>query len=131
MNSDIKTEWIKRLREPGRKQIEGKLHTRYGQCCLGVLCEIAAEQGVVRVEVDDFGTKRYCAVDNNDDQGYALLPVAVAQWAELDDNKDSTDPMFIDPTAGEHDWEREIHLSSLNDSGKTFPEIADIIERKF
>jgi hypothetical protein len=74
MNEKIKEEWLKRLRSGMYKQGTKQLHsiTDDTYCCLGVLCEIALEQGICK-KVDG----RY---DNSD----TILPYSVQEWAELE-----------------------------------------------
>jgi hypothetical protein len=132
MNAEIKDRWIARLRDPNIKQgkhrlcIEREGVVRY--CCLGVLTELAVEEGVIppgefRVEYatsdpDDLGlvpVKGY----GLDSYGYpevAVLPKGVVEWAGLPDES---------PMVGTH------VLASLNDHGVPFAEIADLIEENF
>jgi hypothetical protein len=81
-------------------------------CCLGVLCELAVEAGVLeRADVPD-------SVDTVFEYGEAaaqdLLPDEVLYWAGL--------TSMANPTLG------EFSAAGWNDNGSTFAEIADLIE---
>ena len=105
MNKRIKRLWIKALRSRKFRQGNGQL--RRGRiaptyCCLGVLCEIAKEEGAIKSYI---GTN-------------AFLPPKVIAWAEL--NADN--PILS--------WKDDKYRAAyLNDAGKTFAEIANRIEK--
>lgn len=110
MNQKVKELWVNALRSGEYTQSRHALRTVSGFCCLGVLCDIAAKTGLGKWDTlggrEVFRAKDgyYCA---------DTLPHAVVEWAGLRDrNPDSADGS----------------LASLNDSGKTFDEIADIIQ---
>ena len=131
MKQDVKSEWVKRLRD-GRPQTVGALlrekddvMVAAGQCCLGVLCEIAKEEGVVEVyrHLDGsflgYGKPGMNYNDISHGHGYitnGTLPDEVKDWAGLPSTN---------PRAGHRG-----RLAGLNDHGKTFYEIADIIENE-
>jgi hypothetical protein len=91
MKQDIKEEWVKRLRSGDYKQVMGRLKIAnrsevIGYCCLGVLCEIAKEHGVVG-EVEDrehWPARYYIAVNDPLDVSAYVLPKAVYRWAQID-----------------------------------------------
>lgn len=99
--------WLDALRSGEWKQAKGALELRgKGNCCLGVACRVAISQGfnlVTREEAD--GSTAF-----ND--FYGSLPESM------------TSGLGVSPlgtcAAGA--------LAGFNDEGKTFPEIADIIE---
>lgn len=105
MNPDIKARWVADLRSGRWEQGRGQLApTETSRCCLGVLCELAVDDGVVeRVPVQSHGTALMYG------HALALLPGAVCAYAE----------------AG---WNEVGGLAGLNDRGATFAEIADVIE---
>lgn len=111
MNKDVKDLWVKALRSGEYKQ--GKKSLQHGEefCCLGVLCQIAPPS----VEVKRFGENLRSELI-----GFSLQSQpAVRLWAQI---------RFDDPrTPGLHCLNNTT-LSALNDSGKTFNEIADVIE---
>lgn len=117
MNQDIKQEWVRRLRSGQYRQGRFDLNSEAGFCCLGVLCEIAADEGVV-TRVPDVGQLDTMTVGYQGRKDYAAetagLPDSVQEWSGLSGSL---------PEAGGQ------RLSSLNDNRVPFTEIADIIER--
>jgi hypothetical protein len=142
MNSNIKTRWIAALRSGKYPQTAGRLnrlkpgHSALfgttvppGLCCLGVLCELAVEDGVV--ERRYYGNN-YASVDSLEeadgieykagagDAGSSVLPVAVQAWAGLESVCGGGITL---PSGDRRD------LTHANDVARmSFPEIADIIE---
>lgn len=118
MKREIAERWIAALRSGKFNQTTGVLHRTKehgkdaeGYCCLGVLCELAVAEGVITSRVDSFGD--LVAYGPSGHTGF--LPEAVDAWAEL---TKGYDPVL---SSGES-------LSVLNDDGKSFTEIADVIE---
>lgn len=120
MNEDVKRRWTEALRSGAYTQGESRLHAvRHGQhyyCCLGVLCELAVEDGLVGARFAGFdplmGDYRY-----GEARMSSVLPVEVAEWAGLS----QADPSIeIDGVP--------VRLSFLNDTGTAFARIADLIE---
>lgn len=119
MKQHIKREWVKRLNSGMypqgysrlRRDVEGKAF----YCCLGVLCEMAMEAGVV-IRGDENGdvqkgVRRYTSVaEPETDFASLYLPQAVADWAELGDSEQK-------------------NLGWMNDQGCTFDYIASCIEK--
>lgn len=141
----IKKDWGARLRSGDYTQGRSKLHTatrlldgteQHEFCCLGVLCEMAVEAGIVdRVDVsgtEEFVTSpegrvfAYVPKEGQPNAGSAYVhyaPPAVAKWAGLP-FKD-TNPYVL------HGGARS-SLADINDnSGRTFSQIADMIEKQF
>lgn len=112
MNPDKKLLWTDALRSDRFKQGIGRLTgiTEQGEdkdCCLGVLCKVAVENGVV-VEVDRTGP--YVSYGGS----YSALPFAVMDWAGLDSD---------DPDLGKQP------ASVWNDLDEaSFSDIADLID---
>jgi hypothetical protein len=105
--------WVRALRSGKYKQTESYLQNEKGFCCLGVLCELAVKKGVISPakKTGDFYTYAKKA---------DILPIKVRKWAGLKQN----DGYF----KGE---DGPTTLTMLNDhQGKTFKEIADVIESK-
>ena len=117
MNSKIKTKWLTALRSGKYKQAQGRLKRKDAYCCLGVLCDLAAEQGKGAWKMSMFSTDRSGLATN------MILPPDIADWAGLS----QTDPKInLDGIeAGEYTTST---ISFLNDQGWTFDQIADIIE---
>ena len=113
MNADVKVRWVERLRSGGDKQGRGALRQDNAFCCLGVLCDIYAQET---------GTKWVGNYDRDDGDMSFLgavedLPTAVCEWAGLD----TSDPYVT------IDGEVNV-LAVANDAGSTFAQIADLIE---
>lgn len=116
MKADIKAEWRKRLIEDEIPQAVGVLGTTEGaRCCLGVLCDIAVEHGVI-------APPQLYQEGDILEYGYdtGVLPSRVMEWAGLET-----------PTGHYFEDGRLSSLSGQNDNGVPFPEIAAIIGRKF
>lgn len=115
MNPEVKAKWVAALRSGGYKQARQALRNQEGgYCCLGVLCEISgrgewADEGAAKTYLGDESLLQYLGDES-------LLPPSVMAWAGLDEPDPTTD-------SGES-------LTELNDGGKSFSEIADIIERE-
>jgi hypothetical protein len=110
MRQDIKRGWISRLRS-GIRQTTHVLATGDARCAMGVLCDIAAEHGVIQARpvFEEDGVHVLHIVYG--DEGYTVsAPYAVLDWAGL--------------TPGEAQ-----HIEYLNDEECTFNEIATYIEK--
>lgn len=105
MDPIIKSKWLHALRSGEYKQGKGRLREHAAYCCLGVLCDIHAKETGGRWSSNEYLD---CA---------GILPVKVRDWAGLE----ARDPV-VDGLDGRC-------LSSHNDNGKPFPEIADLIEK--
>lgn len=110
--------WAQALREPGRRQVTWSPQTDFGQCCLGVACEVAMANGaaVTRTRTDPKGTSPYSYNGNFSD-----LPLAVQTWLGVD----TDDPCLpVGRVAINMDT-----ATVLNDFKKlTFADIAEAIE---
>lgn len=141
MNLDVKKRWIEALRSGDYKQTEGTLNRNDETfCCLGVLCELAVEDGVVTKKYDDMpaGIKdgvvgyRLTEVDFTQDEmfrkytEYDLLPRSVMAWAGLE--AQNPDVEYHDPSS---DYSQVTCISSLNDEfHMNFEQIANVIEEQ-
>jgi hypothetical protein len=122
MKPEVKEAWLKALRSGEYQQATNRLRTNEGFCCLGVLCDIYHKQ-----EQPLYQTGWWFVKDENYymyNYSSAVLPVVVKEWAGLND---------VDPSFGkEEEEEYSSHiLSVLNDYGKNFNQIADLIEVHF
>jgi hypothetical protein len=112
MDERIKKLWVKELRSDKYTQGLGSLCYIGGSseehCCLGVLCEVAAKEGIVSIREDghyrSFGDEEI------------LLPRSVVNWADLPDANPVIDP------------ENNVGAAEANDHGVPFTAIADLIE---
>jgi hypothetical protein len=98
MNTKYKTPWIVALRSGEYKQTSEYLKNNRGFCCLGVLCDVAGAT---------WDANNKALVDGFKSSGLLSYPTL---------NKFGLT------------GEQQNELAHLNDSGKTFAEIADHIE---
>lgn len=109
MNPEVKTLWLEALRSGDYKQATGALNRMgVGQCCLGILCEVAVAQGFpLLVEaVEPYNGEQRVMYN----QELGLLPPEVRAWAGVDSCASG-------------------RLIEMNDDlKKNFSEIADWIE---
>lgn len=116
MKEQVKKKWVKALRSGKFSQTQGTLKDESGYCCLGVLCELAVQEGVIKAGRAD-ATGYYTYGRNSQD----LLPPTVQRWAGI--KSENPDVKFID------DGESiNVSLSAVNDNGVEFDKIADLIE---
>jgi len=124
MNPEVKAKWVARLRSGQDKQGKTYLNRNDRKCCIGVLCEIAAEEKVIERVV----SKSENTVGYRRGHGFMeilTLPDALLAWSGLEDNwgtfnrKDEVGNLS------------ETSLTGLNDNGYTFDQIADYIEEYF
>jgi len=115
MDAGVKERWVAALRSGKYKQTSGFLRTEDGYCCLGVLCDIHDAE-----RIDTKWIQETCTETGEVNCAYltfeGTLPPAVMDWAELD----SDNPEIQGDS-----------LAELNDGGKSFAHIADLIELNF
>jgi hypothetical protein len=112
MKTKIKELWIEALRSGKYQQGEGLLKTQDGKyCCLGVLCDIYAK--TQKKKGFQKGKFQYYFQDKGN---AALLPENVMKWSG------------IDSKFGNY---KNNNLTTDNDNGKSFVQIAKIIEENF
>jgi len=119
MNKKIKKEWVKRLRSGEYEQGESFLCSDDKFCCLGVLCDMAEEEGIVGGRVYG-GIVGYSSFHDEAASCSRYMPPEVRDWAELG----NTNPSFTGASGGSR------YLAVLNDTGSSFNDIADIIEER-
>jgi len=108
MKEEVKDKWVKALRSGEYKQGKNRLEDKQGNyCCLGVLCVLAQKEGV---KIDLLSNPEQIIGVNIGDQP------EVRRWASIKQMSGSYGPSS---------------LVRDNDSGATFPEIADIIEENW
>lgn len=136
MDQTIKADWVKALRSGEYEQGSGSLNKAGKFCCLGVLCDLAVKAGVpVQVRqaacdcLDDWDDdpEHRCTPDVEEieyDFNSSYPPIKVQDWAGIT----SPDPVVAVPESD--DPGKRSSLSVLNDEGRTFAEIADLIEEQ-
>ena len=125
MNKEIKALWIKALRSGEYLQGEGALRQEFVDideslyCCLGVLCDLYARS----VENSPAWTSGDASEHVRRYGGRESYPPSfVMEWAGLGDEEGS---YTLSGNGGASS------LAELNDRGRTFEEIASVIEQKF
>jgi hypothetical protein len=125
VNEKTKNLWIKALKSGEFEQIRGRLHDGQGYCVLGVLAALAMNEGVCT-----FGPR------NVFDGRSSTLSYNIMKWAEigLDDELDELDEKqpYLQPGAGQIKLKykgKETSIAELNDSGLSFEQIAEVIEK--
>lgn len=111
MDAKIKDQWCKSLRSGEYKQCALQLKTETGFCCLGVLTDLAVKAGVTSWQ----------EVHATIPSIHEMLPNTVAVWAGIPIDDYSSQPTTNLSVAGDS-------LSGLNDQGRPFTQIADLIE---
>lgn len=124
MDREIKQRWINALRSGEYEQGFGQLNDGERYCCLGVLCDIAVKDGVVRSSpVGALGKFIGYYVPTSDSGPWIdqdVLPEAVRDWAGLVEKNPRV-------TIGEDDTV----ISEVNDVYQlNFNQIAEIIEEQ-
>jgi hypothetical protein len=117
MNAQVKAKWLEALRSGEYKQGTRRLYIGERYCCLGVLCDLHAQEKGKSWDLTPEGTPR--------SEGRAggrfylgeceVLPLPVTNWAGLT----STNPILYGIKS----------LSEYNDEGESFNKIADLIEQ--
>lgn len=123
MKESVRLRWEEALRSGNYNQTQETLgqvdpETKAESfCCLGVLCEIAAQDGVVDKSVDEEGKIYYLPPDNSENPEYSVLPGVVAEWAGV---WNSNPDVVVEGD--------EISLAHVNDKLEyNFDQIADLI----
>lgn len=123
MNEIVKQMWITQLRVPGAEQAKGVLKDERGaRCCLGVLCDIAEIAGQGTWSVNPYcsdGRHRFTPPEGYSES--TITPTWVTRWSGLGDSNPEV------PGVRDRDGNL-MSLAHLNDTGLTFPQIADVIE---
>lgn len=127
MKPEVKEAWIKALRSGKYKQGQRRLRTNDGKfCCLGVLCDISglAEWGTGK------GPGAYQEPGDYLGEG-AVLPVAVQEWAGLEDGNPTIQiPDGDYSLATLNDGEHTVRTASGRKKKFGFGSIASIIEKQ-
>ena len=114
MKEEIKNKWVAALRSGDYEQTKHTLKDKKGFCCLGVLCDLySPNQWESFSDENNCYNYRFSAVDIIGE----LLPSGIMEWSGMksDDGKRGG-------------YQR---LSSINDKGVPFENIADIIEEEW
>ena len=115
MNDNAK-KWVAALHSGQFKQTKSCLSSEGRYCCLGVACEVYIADGHVLEKSKEEGLCKYGG------ERYVLPPI-VQHWLRLRNDNGSTNAALVRSDGG-----FSYGLSSANDRGATFTEIADFIE---
>lgn len=147
MNRSVKARWLEKLRSDDYTQTSGYLARDGGFCCLGVLCEVAVEDGTIlrRTPTDEFDGVEYYDPNRKIDYSTRVLPEIVQRWSEFSEENpvvlvsiDDIPPRVKSDLVSLGIAHRVIDgvthyslaLAELNDTFHlTFSEIADIVEK--
>jgi hypothetical protein len=113
MKAQIAKKWIKALRSGEYKKTNKYLRTKRGFCVLGVLCDLYAKQHNIQWNFYSKG-KFYTLLDS-----WWCLPTEVVLWGNML-NKYG---IFL------NEENKKIALDKENDKGKSFLQLADLIEK--
>lgn len=124
MNPRVRSKWIRALRSGKYQQGSSALREGDRFCCLGVLCDIAEKEGVVKSQSLTLGTNKvaYGTGDTVTDRSVNYLPREVMEWAGLEH--------FNPPVKHPNDAGVTVSLAGLNDSGWDFDTISRIIQKE-
>lgn len=132
MNTQIKEKWVDALQSGDYEQGNGKLRSHQGFCCLGVLCDIYAQEPFTKGwQFKGDCEKNLLPMDYWYFDGESeFLPKTIMEWAELSDISPKVKVSLEDEDDGDEYFHYE-DISDLNDSGYTFSQLAEIIENQF
>jgi hypothetical protein len=112
MKKSVMKKWVKALRSGEYTQAKGVLvDSQDNFCCLGVLCNLAPDSVRGEWEVDQDG-------DYYMFEEITILPQKIMDWSGVQS-----------PVGRTNDF--DLILSTENDNGKPFNEIADLIEDNY
>ncbi len=116
MNKNVQL-WVEALRSGDYEQGEGALTKEGKHCCLGVACVLYQEKVGGLVETDSTSWTSGAVTSYDGESGF--LPRKVSDWLGLAERNGRYD-----------NGDLRTSLSSSNDNGFTFEEIATMIEKK-
>ena len=109
MNSDIAKMWVDALESGNYKQGRKRLRKRDSFCCLGVLCDLY----IKHEKKGSWGDNEFISSNYLSSYFSGSLPTEVQDWSGM--------KSFVGSLPSSS-------LVTLNDSGKTFEEIAQVIK---
>jgi hypothetical protein len=113
MNQKIAKKWIDALRSGQYRKSKHCLKNKRGYCCLGVLTDLYRKEHKKEWDYNS-NHKQYSFMF-----AYNFLPKEVIEWAGM---RNEFGEFYVNK-------EKRITLYEENDKGKSFSEIADIIEK--
>ena len=123
MKEEIKKRWVQALCSGKFKKGEGCLYNSDtgAHCALGVLCELAVEEGITKRRDSRHGGPSFYGKDGEGCD--SILPREVVEWAGLE----SPSP-FVSFRDSVYDDTTAYTVSELNDLGASFDAIASKLE---
>lgn len=110
MKEEIAKQWVAALRSGEYEQGEAYLTADGRDCCLGVLCKLYGGRSRLETRCDERKVVVYGSDSTQE------LPASVRKWSGM---------------RSADGYRHGGSLACLNDNGKTFAEIADIIEAEW
>ena len=128
MNPEVKQKWIDALRSGKYEQGSEKLRSVSGYCCLGVLCDLYAQEHNVEWEFrgneeTNLQPQDYWYFEDQSE----FTPDSVRDWAGLP-HGNPTVRVYCSNSEDEDFYTDEI--ANVNDSGYTFIDLSKIIEQQ-
>jgi hypothetical protein len=131
MNPEIKQKWVDALLSGKYDQGSEKLRSEQGYCCLGVLCDLYAQE-----QNQEWEFRGAFEEENTQPTDYwyfdgegEFLPESVREWAGL---SLANPQVRIEVTEEyEDDWVYNDEIANLNDTGYTFEELSKLIKEQF
>lgn len=122
MKPEIKQRWIEALRSGKYEQDRGVLRSVQtdGFCCLGVLCDLYIQDHSDAQWEQDLENGRFAIHGET-----GVLPSNVVTWAGLSDTNPGVKVLDDDDTGY-----CSSSLAGLNDLGRSFEQIAQVIEEQ-
>ena len=134
MNSEVKQKWIDALRSGKYEQCSGKLRGANGYCCLGVLCDLYAQEHDTQWEFRGYGEHGDETNPQPMDYWYfedrsEYLPESVMDWAGLKTPNPNV-RIDVEDNEDEDNWYYQDEIANVNDSGYSFNQIAEVIQQQ-
>lgn len=121
MKPEYKQRWIDALISGDYAQGKKCLKEENTYCCLGVLCDLVKDEVEASWESDD---KFRCGLLHYD----SILPSKVMELVGLEDNNPVIEKLEYVPDDYKNNGVKKITLAELNDGGKDFKYIAEVIK---
>lgn len=130
MNPQVKEMWVNALLSDDYEQGTGNLKSAKGFCCLGVLCDLYAQEhneewqtstSFLGIEEENLRSTDYWYFQGESE----FLPGRVMDWAGL--NSNCPEIKFFDD---EEELDYTNTVAELNDDGMNFREIANLIQEQ-
>lgn len=129
LNKENIRKWVDALRSGKYTQTTGRLADKVGFCCLGVACEVAADNGVAisKTNLDDSNmTVEY-------DGSAGELPDKVCEWLGFSDEGDHeySPSHYSDPPLPTKEHGNYSAVTWNDEAKASFAQIADLIEANY